>query len=91
MYIAVTSAPTSRVDDFKILVRRQAKCRVPALRTLVAATSANAKIVGRSDIGEIVQGKLADIAGWRRDVLSDFDALSECSFVMKEGVIYKNL
>ena len=64
---------------------------IPALRTLVAATSANAKIVGRSDIGELVPGKLADIAGWRRDVLSDFDALSECSFVMKEGVIYKNL
>ena len=62
---------------------------IPALRTLVAATSANAKIIGREDLGVIAPGKLADISGWPRDLLTDFDALSECGFVMKEGTIYR--
>ena len=39
-------------------------------------------------IGSIEPGKLADIAGWSRDLLHDEDALSECSFVMKDGVVY---
>lgn len=62
---------------------------IPALRALVAGTSDNAKIVGLDDIGVLAPGKLADIAGWPRDLLTDFDALSECGFVMKEGVVYK--
>lgn len=62
---------------------------IPALRTLVAATSANAKIIGREDLGVIAPGKLADISGWPRDLLTDFEALSECGFVMKEGTIYR--
>lgn len=63
---------------------------IPALRVLVAATSDNAKIIGREDLGVLAPGKTADIAGWHRDLLNDVDALSECSFVMKEGTVYKN-
>lgn len=61
---------------------------IPALRTLVAATSANAKIIDRNEIGIITPGKKADIAGWHRNILTDHYALSECSFVMKEGMVY---
>lgn len=60
------------------------------IRTLKAATSVNAEILGISDItGTIEPGKYADIAGWHRDLLNDEDALFDCDFVMKEGVCYK--
>lgn len=55
-------------------------------RTLKAATSVNADILGISDkVGTIEPGKLADIAGWKRDLLTDDKALLDCGFVMKEG------
>ena len=60
-----------------------------ALRTLRAATSVNAEILGIQDkVGTIEPGKLADLAGWSRDLEQDPDALFECSFVMKEGTVY---
>jgi len=62
---------------------------IPALRALVAGTSANARICGLADVGQLAPGKLADIAAWGRDLINDKYALSECSFVMKEGVVYK--
>ena len=62
---------------------------IPALRTLVAASSANARIIGRDDLGIIDSGKTADISAWGRDLISDHKALSECSFVMKEGTVYR--
>lgn len=62
---------------------------IPALRTLKAATSVNAAIVGNDEIGVLAPGKLADIAGWSRDIENDVEAISTCDFVMKEGVIYK--
>lgn len=59
------------------------------IRTLKAATSVNAGILEMDHlIGTIEPGKLADIAGWHRDLLNDEDALSECDFVMKNGVVY---
>lgn len=55
-------------------------------RTLKAATSVNADILGISDkVGTIEPGKYADIAAWRRDLLTDDKALLDCAFVMKEG------
>ncbi len=63
---------------------------ISALRTLRAATSVNAEIVNRPMTGSIVPGKFADIAAWSRDIDNDFEAISECDFVMKEGVIYKS-
>ena len=55
-------------------------------RTLKAATAVNAEILGLSDkIGTIEPGKYADIAAWRRDLLTDDKALLDCGFVMKEG------
>ena len=33
----------------------------------------------------IAPGKIADIAAWHRDIMTDFEAVRECDFVMKEG------
>lgn len=61
-------------------------------RALKAATSENAKILGLQDeIGTIEPGKLADISGWRRDLLKDDLALLDCAFVMKEGIEYPHM
>lgn len=55
-------------------------------RALKAATAVNADILGIGDkVGTIEAGKYADIAAWRRDLLTDDKALLDCSFVMKEG------
>ena len=58
-------------------------------RTLKAATSVNAGILRMDNIiGTIEPGKLADLAGWHRDVLTDPMALLQCDFVMKDGIVY---
>lgn len=57
---------------------------------LGAATRVNAGILGLSDrIGTVEAGKFADIAAWRRDLLTDKKALLDCAFVMKEGKVYE--
>ena len=61
-------------------------------RALRAATAENARILGISDrVGTIEPGKLADLAGWSRDLLTDDKALLDCAFVMKEGVEYPHM
>lgn len=61
-----------------------------AFRILQAATMNNAEILEmQNQIGSIEPGKLADIAAWRGDLLTDPLALNSCDFVMKDGVIYK--
>lgn len=61
------------------------KSGVSALETLRAATSVNAEICNRNDIGVIAAGKTADIAAWHRDIITDMEAIRDCDFVMKEG------
>ena len=62
---------------------------IDPFRILKAATSVNAEILEMQDrIGSIEVGKLADISGWHRDLLHDEDALSQCDFVMKDGIQY---
>lgn len=55
---------------------------------LKAATSVNAQILQMPDIGSIQPGKYADIAAWSRDLVNDPNALLDCAFVMKDGVVY---
>ena len=62
---------------------------ISALRTLVAATSDNAKICRLPDLGSLEPGKIADIAAWSSDLLNDHEALRYCDFVMKEGKVVK--
>lgn len=61
---------------------------IDPFRALRAATSINSEILGRHEIGVIEPGRRADLAGWRRDLLGDPNALLDCAFVMKQGVIY---
>ena len=50
----------------------------------------NAEILQLDDkIGTLEVGKLADIAAWKRDLLTDPKALLDCAFVMKEGIVYQ--
>ena len=58
------------------------------LRVLRAATSVNATILELPETGAVKPGYLADLAAWRRDLLHDPEALLDCAFVMKDGVIY---
>ncbi len=60
-----------------------------AFRALKAATSVNANILGRHNIGVIKQGMRADIAAWNSNLLEDPDALMKCAFVMKKGTTYE--
>lgn len=56
---------------------------------LIAATKNNAGILQLEDeIGTLEVGKYADIAAWKRDIMTDKKALLDCAFVMKEGKIY---
>ena len=65
-------------------------CGMGGFRALHAATKINAEILQLDDkIGTLEVGKLADIAAWKRDLLTDPKALLDCAFVMKEGVVYQ--
>ena len=57
-------------------------------RALKAATSINAEIIGMPEVGIIAPGKLADLAGWKRNLLTDPQALLDCAFVMQGGKVF---
>jgi imidazolonepropionase-like amidohydrolase len=57
-----------------------------------AATSSAADLIGRSkDVGTIEPGKYADIIAVDSDPLTDVRALEQVGFVMKGGVVYRDL
>lgn len=57
-----------------------------------AATTNAADLIGRSkDVGSIEPGKYADIIAVSADPLQDIRAMENVGFVMKGGVVYKNL
>lgn len=59
-------------------------------RILQAATKNNAEICEIDKVtGTLEPGKYADISGWGRNLLTDPNALRDCAFVMKEGIVYK--
>ncbi len=63
---------------------------VEPFRALAGATRVNAKILEmENDIGRIAPGFYADIAGWKRDLLTDPHALLDCAFSMKGGKVFK--
>ena len=66
------------------------KSGVDPFRALAAATRVNKNVLEMpEDIGAVAPGYLADIAAWRRDLLTDPKALLDCAFVMKDGVVYQ--
>jgi imidazolonepropionase-like amidohydrolase len=64
----------------------------PAMDAIVAATSLNAAALGMQDrIGSLAPGMEADVIAVDGDPLSDIAALQRVVFVMKGGVVYRNV
>jgi imidazolonepropionase-like amidohydrolase len=63
---------------------------MPAMEAIKAATVVCAGILGMSDkIGTIEVGKLADLVGTDENPLKNIKTMESVSFVMKDGVVYK--
>jgi imidazolonepropionase-like amidohydrolase len=63
---------------------------MPAMEAIKSATSTNASILGIADkVGTIEAGKLADIVATDENPLTNISTMEKVSFVMKEGIIYK--
>ncbi len=61
------------------------------LASLQAATSGNARIFHQNNLGEIKKGLLADIIAIEGNPLLDISKMKDVKFVMKDGIIYKNI
>ncbi|RRQ49462.1 amidohydrolase family protein [Maribacter algicola] len=62
---------------------------MPILETLQSATITNANLLGMDNLGQIKEGFIADIVAVDENPLQHVDTLEEVTFVMKEGVVYK--
>jgi imidazolonepropionase-like amidohydrolase len=63
---------------------------MPAMEAIKSATIVNAGILGLSDkVGTLENGKLADIVATDENPLKNIKTMESVSFVMKEGVVYK--
>jgi imidazolonepropionase-like amidohydrolase len=63
---------------------------MPVMAAIRSATIVPAKYLGVADrLGSIEAGKLADIIAVPGDPRDDVHVLERVSFVMKDGVIYK--
>ncbi|NSL85346.1 amidohydrolase family protein [Chitinophaga sp. Mgbs1] len=65
---------------------------MPPMEAIKSATIHAADLLGMKDkLGSITAGKLADIVAVDGDPLQDIQVTSKVSFVMKDGVVYKNV
>ncbi|MCZ8217569.1 MAG: amidohydrolase family protein [Cyclobacteriaceae bacterium] len=63
---------------------------MPAMEAIKSATMVNAGILGLADkVGTLENGKLADIVATDENPLKNIKTMESVSFVMKEGVVYK--
>lgn len=63
---------------------------MPAMEAIKSATVVNANILGMADkVGTLENGKLADIVATDENPLKNIKTMEAVSFVMKDGVIYK--
>lgn len=64
---------------------------MPAIDALLAAMQINADILGYGDkIGSVEAGKLADLVAVNEDPTKNIKTMEKVTFVMKDGVVYKN-
>ncbi len=73
--------------QFSVMVR----FGMTEMQALQAATVNAAELLGQDDLGAIEAGNLADIVAVPGNPLEDISVTESVSFVMKDGVIYKNL
>jgi len=65
---------------------------MPAMEAIKSATAVSAGILGMSDkIGTLEVGKFADIVATDENPLKNIRTMEKVSFVMKDGVIYKQI
>jgi imidazolonepropionase-like amidohydrolase len=63
---------------------------MPAIEALLCAMQINANILGMGDkIGSVEAGKLADVVAVDENPVNNIQAMMNVTFVMKDGVIYK--
>jgi imidazolonepropionase-like amidohydrolase len=73
-------------------VDRVRECGMDPMQAMVSANSLDAEALGMSDqIGSIAPGLQADIIALDGDPLTDITAVRRVVFVMKGGVVYKNV
>src|ERR1700690_2901778 len=76
-------------EDF---IHRVRDCGVAPMAAMVSANSVGAEAMGMADqIGAIASGMQADIIALDGDPLKDISAVRRVLFVMKGGVVYKNI
>lgn len=64
---------------------------MPAMETIKSATVVAAGVLGMSDkIGTLEAGKLADIVAVDENPVKNISTMTAVSFVMKDGVVYKD-
>jgi imidazolonepropionase-like amidohydrolase len=86
---AVAGAHGRNAEEF---VDRVRDCGVDPMSALVSANSLGAEALGMSDrIGSVAPGFEADIIALDGDPLKDITAVRRVVFVMKGGVVYKNV
>ncbi len=63
---------------------------MPIIETLRSATMTNAQLLGmENELGQLKEGFIADIVAVADNPLENVNTLEKVSFVMKEGVVYK--
>lgn len=73
------------IQEFQAMVQ----AGLSSARALKAGTSVAAELLGRSDLGVLAPGKLADIVAMPGDPMTDIRATAKVDFVMKDGVVHR--
>jgi imidazolonepropionase-like amidohydrolase len=63
---------------------------MPEIKAIQSATITNAAVLKNNNIGEIANGKFADIIAVEEDPTKNIKSLENVVFVMKNGIVYKN-
>lgn len=76
-------------DNGKQLAR-MVRFGMTPMQAIKAATSLNAELFGRDDVGAVEAGRYADIVAVQGNPLENISLLENVTFVMKGGVVYKH-